>query len=69
MAGQGKRGWSIAFQCVAAVAGIEVGCVCELPLMPIAVTVGALLEFDFEKRVSPLGNVTLFALHFRMFCL
>lgn len=63
---QGKRGRLIALECVAAVAGVEIGSGRELPGMTIAVAVGALRELDFEQRVLPLRKVTLRALQPRM---
>ena len=45
---QGERRWLVAFEVVAAVAGIAVRCSRELSGMLIAVAVDAELELDFE---------------------
>lgn len=56
---QSKCGWLVRLYIVATVAGIEVGCCGKLFRMPIAMTIGAAVEFDFEKCVSPFRDMAL----------
>lgn len=59
---QRKRGWLVTLQIVAAVTSIEIWRGGKLTGMPIAVAIGAALEFDFEYRFLSPRNVALCAL-------
>ena len=62
MFGHGEGGGLVAFQVVAAIAGIEIWSSRELIRMPVAVTIGAVLELHLKQSVFALGDVTLRAL-------
>lgn len=51
----------VSLEIVAAVAGVEVGSIGELPGMLVDMTIGAALEFHFEQRVFAFWDVTLHA--------
>ncbi len=59
MFGQGEGGGLVAFQVVAATAGVEIRSSGELIRVPVAMAIGAALELDLEQRVFASGNVTL----------
>jgi len=56
---QSEGGGLVAFQSVAAIAGIEVRSGCKLAGMAIVVAIGAAIKLYLEKCVFPLGNVAL----------
>lgn len=66
VAGQREGRGLVTFEVVALAASVEIRCRRKLPGMLIIVAVGAVLEFDFEESVFPLGNVTLRALQLGM---
>ena len=60
--GQRKRGRLVAFETVAAVAGVEVRRRCKLSCVLVRVALDAAVKFDFEQSVFAFGNMALGAL-------
>ena len=63
---QGKGGRLIALQSVALFTCVEIGSRGELCRMLVGMAVGATLEADLEQGLSPLRDMTLFALQLRV---
>lgn len=59
--GQGEGRWLIAFERMATIASVEVRGCGKLSRVPIAVAIGAMIEFDFEQGVLPFRDMTLSA--------
>lgn len=66
MVRQSKSGWSVAFEVMTAVTGVEVRGGRKLSGMAIAVAIGAAVKFDFVQRVLPFRDVALRALEPRV---
>lgn len=67
VAGQGKRGRHKAIQVVALLATVEIGCLRELSVVLVLVTIHALHELDFVERGFAIWDVALCTIHGRMF--
>ena len=65
--GQGKGGWFVALQRVAALAGVEVRSSGELPIVLVFVAIDTTRKLDLEKRVLAFGNMTLGAIDSEVF--